>query len=136
MKVHLFLFLLFLCGCARVNRWDGNFRGTARAGTFENNAGIREPGVLFSIQQADDIKRIGKDNKSLPLTNITVVLTTRRSRLIPPEKVPLEREIWVKGILDTTSVKSGTGKDLVRQKGTSPEDFQPVLRAKKIRQTQ
>ena len=133
-KIVIFFLLsvLILCGCARVNRYSGDFYGVAQAGTFRSSVGDEEVGLLFSVHRTDDIKVIGHDNKYLPFTNFTAILITRRARLFQAENVPVNQELRVRGTLDTTPVKSKTRNSYMRQIGTSPMAFQPVLRVKKI----
>jgi hypothetical protein len=121
-----------LSGCARVNRHSGDFYGVAQTGTFRSSAGDEEVGLLFSVHRTGNIEVTGHDSKHLPLTNITAILITRRARLFPAENVPVDQELRVRGTLDTTPVKSKTRNSYIRQIGTSPTAFQPVIRVKKV----
>jgi hypothetical protein len=128
----LAILVCILCGCALVNRYYGNFYGVARTGAFADSQGKQKTGVLFYVQRAGKFKVIGHDNKYLPLTNFSAVLITRRARLVSPEKVPLNREFMVRGLVCTDTVKSKTGQEDLLQSGTTVNDFHPVLRVKKI----
>jgi hypothetical protein len=128
--------VLILCGCARPNRYSGDFYGVVRPATFRSSVGDEEVGLLFSVHSARNIKEIGHGNISLPLTNITAILITRRARLFPSGNVPVNQELRVRGMLDTTPVESKTRNSYTRPIGTPPEAFQPTLRVKKIYSTE
>jgi hypothetical protein len=137
-KVFVLLPILALCGCARMNRYSGDFYGVAQTATFRSSVGDEEVGLLFSVHSTSKIKEIGHGSRFQPLTsvqpatNFTTILITRKARLFPAENAPVNQQIRVRGTLDTTPVKSKTKNSYMRRSGTPPVAFQPVIRVKKI----
>lgn len=127
----LTLLLLVLAGCARVNRYHGNFYGQAKVAGFEDSEGNRHTGVLLYVDRSDELKVIGKDNKYLPTSGFSAVLLNSDYQLIPPEKVNTNTEIVVKGTMDIAQPQAGK-KTPLKLVGSKPDDFRPSIRVRRI----
>jgi len=129
MKVFFLVFLFVLItGCARVNRWRGDFYGVARTSQFEDYQGKREIGAVLFVSRSENLHVIGHDNKYLPTTGFSAVLLTRGSRLARPELFPTNVELIVRGTLDIASPRSKSGKTTLHEAGSVAGTFHPSLR--------
>jgi len=128
----LALLILIVAGCARVNRWRGDFCGVARTTQFEGYEGTRETGVVLHINRAEHLRAIGHDSKYLPTADFSAVLLKRANRLVDPNSIPTNIELVVTGTLDISTPRSSRGESL-RQVGIPADAFKPSLRVTGIR---
>jgi len=131
-SISLLLLLFIAAGCARVNRWRGDFWGVVKTAAFEDSEGTRETGAVLYVNRAENLRTIGRDNKYLPTVGFSAVLLRRANRLVDPNSVPTNVELVVTGTLDSLSPRSRRGKEL-HQSGIPAQAFKPSLRVRRIR---